>query len=113
MEWTQNSRQTPAGVVYQGRKHSASNSLLHSCAVWHRGGTVSPMPKLPVSLPGDYAGTLEALKQRITSAQIRAHRAVNTELVTLYWEIGKTIIRQARPMKWWGLRLSSPVTITQ
>lgn len=44
----------------------------------------------------DYAQLLAAVKQRVSSAQYAALKAVNTELVGLYWDIGRMIVeRQA------------------
>jgi predicted nuclease of restriction endonuclease-like (RecB) superfamily len=49
-----------------------------------------------VSLPEDYAALLTKVKERVRSAQYAALKAVNTELVGLYWDIGRMIAeRQA------------------
>ena len=51
--------------------------------------------------PAGYGPWLASLKQRVRSAQLRAHRAVNTQLIQLYWDIGHEIVeRQAR--EGWG-----------
>lgn len=48
-----------------------------------------------------YASLLDEIKRRIRSAQYEALRAVNRELVSLYWDIGKMIVgRQEREA--WG-----------
>ncbi len=45
--------------------------------------------------PGNYGELLVEIKQRIRSAQYEALKAVNKELIALYWDIGQTIaIRQ-------------------
>jgi hypothetical protein len=36
-------------------------------------------------LPGDYTALLASVKERVRSAQYAALKAVNTELVGLYW----------------------------
>ncbi|MEL7054161.1 MAG: DUF1016 N-terminal domain-containing protein [Cyanobacteria bacterium J06588_5] len=36
------------------------------------------------------------LKQRIRTAQLRAALAVNQEVITLYWQIGKLILERAK-----------------
>ena len=47
-------------------------------------------------LPRDYAELLADVKERVRSAQYAALRAVNKELVALYWDIGRLICeRQA------------------
>lgn len=57
-----------------------------------------------VPLPPDYASWLAELKQRIHSAQQRAARSVNRELVLLYWQIGSDILaRQGR--EGWGAKV--------
>ena len=51
--------------------------------------------------PEGYADWLADLKARIHAAQQRAVLAVNTELLRLYWQIGREILdRQAR--QGWG-----------
>ena len=42
-------------------------------------------------LPGDYIELLAEVKKRVRSAQYAAFRAVNKELVGLYWDIGRMI----------------------
>ena len=65
------------------------------------------MSDKPVSLlavPEGYAEWLVELKGRIHSAQQRAARAVNRELVLLYWQIGRDILaRQAE--QGWGAKV--------
>jgi predicted nuclease of restriction endonuclease-like (RecB) superfamily len=49
----------------------------------------------------DYPGLLSEIKERIRSAQYAALKAVNQELVGLYWDIGRMIVeRQA--IEGWG-----------
>ena len=51
--------------------------------------------------PAGYAELLTALKAEVRAAQLRAHRVVNTELLSLYWSIGQAILdRQAA--EGWG-----------
>lgn len=47
-----------------------------------------------------YADLLAELKQRIRSTQVRAVVAVNRELVLLYWEIGREILRRQEAEGW-------------
>ena len=47
-----------------------------------------------------YIKTLESLKARIKSAQIKAALSVNAELIFLYWEIGKTILERQQQEGW-------------
>lgn len=49
------------------------------------------MKKPTSQLPNDYRLLLEDIKKRVRVAQYGALRAVNKELVTLYWGIGKDI----------------------
>jgi len=49
------------------------------------------MSELSERLPGDYATLLAEVKERVRSAQYEALKAVNKELVALYWDIGKLI----------------------
>ncbi len=52
--------------------------------------------------PGNYGELMVQVKQRIRSAQYEALKAVNKELIALYWDIGKAIaIRQQGET--WGM----------
>ena len=50
------------------------------------------MSRTPQKLPRDYAALLAEVKQRVRSAQYKALRAANKELVSLYWDIGQMIV---------------------
>lgn len=45
-------------------------------------------------LPSDYAALLAEIKVRVRAAQYDALRAVNKELVSLYWDIGRMIVER-------------------
>jgi len=47
-----------------------------------------------------YLQTLETLKSKIKSAQIKAVLSVNAQLVILYWEIGETILKRQQTEGW-------------
>jgi predicted nuclease of restriction endonuclease-like (RecB) superfamily len=47
-----------------------------------------------------YAQFLEQLKERIRTAQVRAALAVNSELVLLYWQIGREILHRQQRQGW-------------
>lgn len=49
----------------------------------------------PESLTG-YGVFLGEIKQRIAAARVSAARAVNRELVRLYWDIGRAIAEKQR-----------------
>lgn len=52
----------------------------------------------------EYNSFLQSLKERIQSAQVRAALAVNSELVTLYWQVGHEIlVEQSR--RGWGAKV--------
>ena len=46
-----------------------------------------------VSLPANYAPLLAEIKARVQAARIRAGLAANRELLALYWDIGRLILR--------------------
>jgi len=52
--------------------------------------------------PAGYAQLLEALKERVRSTQVRAARAANTELLRLYWSIGRDILDRQHGSGWGG-----------
>jgi predicted nuclease of restriction endonuclease-like (RecB) superfamily len=52
-------------------------------------------------VPADYASLLAEVKERVRAAQYEALRAVNKELIGLYWDIGRMICeRQAAGVSW-------------
>jgi len=55
-------------------------------------------------VPEGYKEFLRALKQRIRTAQVKAALAVNSELVVLYWQIGKGILTRQKS-DGWGTRV--------
>lgn len=56
------------------------------------------------ALPDDYAETLQRMAAEVRSANIRATRVVNAELINLYWSIGRIILeRQAK--EGWGTKV--------
>jgi len=59
------------------------------------------MPELPAHLSSEsreplrtYEEFLEDIKRRIRTAQARAARAINAELIDVYWQIGQEILRR-------------------
>jgi predicted nuclease of restriction endonuclease-like (RecB) superfamily len=50
--------------------------------------------------PQTYAALLATIKERIQTAQVRAAVAVNSELVLLYWGIGKEILARQQAEGW-------------
>ena len=48
----------------------------------------------------DYRALITDLKTRIQAAQIKAAVAVNTQLITLYWDIGRLIVEKQRTSGW-------------
>lgn len=49
---------------------------------------------------GEYNSLLQSLKERIQRAQVRAALVVNSELVTLYWQIGHEILVEQQQRGW-------------
>lgn len=54
-----------------------------------------------IIVDNDYAALITSLQHSVRSAQLKAHRAVNTELIKLYWTIGKQLLEQQK-VKAWG-----------
>jgi predicted nuclease of restriction endonuclease-like (RecB) superfamily len=48
----------------------------------------------------DYAAFLTELKGRIVSARLHAARAVNRDLILLYWDIGRSIVEKQEKLGW-------------
>jgi predicted nuclease of restriction endonuclease-like (RecB) superfamily len=53
-----------------------------------------------LALPAGYTDLLGELKNRVRAARTQAIRAVNTQLIGLYWSIGKTILERQEVEQW-------------
>lgn len=51
-------------------------------------------------MPGDYPGILERMKADVRASRSRAALAVNRELISLYWRLGKAIVEQQEKAGW-------------
>ena len=51
-------------------------------------------------IPDDYPVLLGEIKQRIRTAQYEALRAVNAQLISLYWDIGRMIVERQQGDSW-------------
>jgi predicted nuclease of restriction endonuclease-like (RecB) superfamily len=51
-------------------------------------------------LPTDYKQTLVEIKKLVASARYQSFRAVNKELISLYWKIGKTVFEKTESSSW-------------
>lgn len=60
-------------------------------------GRVEPQPS---PIPIEYANLLREVKNRIRSAQYAALKAVNKELIALYWDIGRMIVERQQGESW-------------
>ena len=53
-----------------------------------------------------YAKLLDTIKARVRAARLRAAAAVNSELVLLYWHIGREILKR-QVEQGWGTKVIS------
>ena len=53
-------------------------------------------------LPSGYSEFLVDLKNRVRSAQLKAAVTVNSEMIQLYWDIGRAIVGRQEAAKWGG-----------
>lgn len=51
-------------------------------------------------ITNDYKTLLTDVKLRIRSAQYAALKAVNTEMISLYWDIGQMIVNRQKGETW-------------
>jgi predicted nuclease of restriction endonuclease-like (RecB) superfamily len=51
-------------------------------------------------VPTDYGAFLDALKERVKAARVRAALSANRELVLLYWGIGRDILARQAEQGW-------------
>ena len=52
------------------------------------------------SSTSSYTSFLEQLKSRVSQAQLKASLAVNSELILLYWDLGKSIVEKQEKEDW-------------
>ena len=57
-------------------------------------------PQNPTPVAPDYSKLLGAVKERVHAAQYTALKAVNTELVGLYWDIGQMLVERQAGETW-------------
>ena len=53
-----------------------------------------------IIIDDDYAELITSLKQKVSTALLNAHRAVNTELIKLHWSIGKALLARQKVNAW-------------
>lgn len=56
--------------------------------------------KMQNILPTDYKQTLVEIKKLVVSTRYQSFRAVNKELISLYWKIGKTVFERTESSQW-------------
>lgn len=56
-------------------------------------------PEVSIASP-EYRQFIEELKTRVVSARISAARAVNRDLILLYWDIGRGIVEKQQALGW-------------
>nr|WP_232483714.1 DUF1016 N-terminal domain-containing protein [Brevibacterium yomogidense] len=83
------------GSPRNGRE-SCSPSLLHKrspCCQYGRSVTHN-------LVPDGYATTLAELKHHVDAARFQSQRKANTELLKLWWRIGRTILERQQQEAW-------------
>ncbi len=55
---------------------------------------------VPSVAPEGYPALLARLKEQVATARLRATRVVNTELLTLYWDLGAAIVERQDAQGW-------------
>jgi predicted nuclease of restriction endonuclease-like (RecB) superfamily len=53
-----------------------------------------------LALPADYTDLLGELKNRVRAARTTALRTVNTQLIELYWSVGRTVLERQEVESW-------------
>ncbi len=65
------------------------------------GGELAHRPSGGVGVPAGYGELLAGVKREVRAARVQAARAVNTELIGLYWRIGRLLVER-RATEGWG-----------
>jgi predicted nuclease of restriction endonuclease-like (RecB) superfamily len=58
------------------------------------------IPDTTMLITPEYRQFIEDLKARVTSARISAAKAVNRDLILLYWDIGRGIVEKQQALGW-------------
>lgn len=58
----------------------------------------------------EYSQLLDLIKKRISEAKYKALKAVNTELISLYWDLGKIIV-QKQQYEGWGKAIVEKLSV--
>jgi predicted nuclease of restriction endonuclease-like (RecB) superfamily len=59
------------------------------------------MKNVPTVLDtAEYRRFIEDIKARVTAARISAARQVNSDLILLYWDIGRAIVEKQKTLDW-------------
>lgn len=79
--------------------------ILAECALtWSPSAAVvgwgAYMSEVGAPPPDGYAEFLEELKATVAAARWRAQRVVNTEMLTLYWRLGHSVLERQRDQGW-------------
>jgi predicted nuclease of restriction endonuclease-like (RecB) superfamily len=61
-------------------------------------------------ISADYHSFLQSIKTRVQQAQLKAVVAVNTELIVLYWQIGKEILAR-QEKEGWGTKVIDRLSV--
>ncbi len=64
------------------------------------GGAANQHQPAPRPAAGPYSGFLVEVKERIRRGQYEALKAVNKELLSLYWDLGETIHQKQEALGW-------------
>jgi len=80
----------------------AGTGVLRRAARRPRGGRIGRVTAEGEVVPAGYAELLEQLKARVRSAQVRAARAANSEVLALYWSVGRDILDRQDRLGWGG-----------
>lgn len=60
----------------------------------------STKPDSPVSTTPEYHQFIESLRSRVVAARISSARAVNSEIIRLYWDVASRIVEKQQALGW-------------
>ncbi|WAP56825.1 PDDEXK nuclease domain-containing protein [Streptomyces sp. S465] len=70
----------------------------------------TPIPAQGSELPPGFFELVDDLKAIVRGAHVRAQLKVNTEMIAMYWEIGRTILER-REREGWGTKIINRVAV--
>lgn len=93
-------RVSPVWRTYASRNVTARAAAASVYGMENEIAAKAVVPAQTSGLPSGFFELVDELKSIVRGARVRAQLKVNTEMIVMYWEIGRTILGRQREEKW-------------